>query len=216
MIRKPRRSKQGPPNFRAAFLALLAGMFLLVGCGRTDEHPRAWIRGTIKAFILGDNPTSCRLLITPRFAEQTTALRGSSAVRACEGQARRSRRDARTVRVGKVDLNGQVADAAVAIRGGDLDGQTVELRLIEKAGFWKLDRFTRLVRLNRYALLRTFAREYRQRQESTTTGVGGCVLRVLRRAPKQRIAAFLFSGPADAIRRVYEDCDAEEARRVIE
>ena len=203
---------------------LVAGLLLLLlsGCAGSDQsetgsaHSREWIDATIAAFLVDTHPNSCRVLITQRFAEQTTAQRGSNAVRSCEEEAQRPDGGAESVRIVKIAIHGSTAHAGVAITGGDLNGQVVGMRLLEEAGVWKIDQFTGLVKFDRNALVQAFAREYRERQESSTEGVGACVLGVLRHASTAKIDRYLFSGPADEIGPVYEECREMQVEKVAD
>ncbi len=85
-------------------------------------------------------PSKCTELQTLKFNEQEKGS-GPKATELCEKEAAEHEEPAESVNVSNVEVEGGTATAEAAIEGSALNGQTVELELVEEGGKWKLNQF---------------------------------------------------------------------------
>jgi hypothetical protein len=110
------------------------------GCGGSDEPAgeEQQVRAVVQEIMTATDPSICTRLATRGFLEQTTAERGSAAVRACRKDA--DAVGAKKLTIDRVTVDGATAVAAIRPSGGTLPFERATLALRRTDGSWKVDR----------------------------------------------------------------------------
>ena len=114
-----------------------------------DLDDREEIVEVITVDFTSTNPETCVALNTQRALEQGSGLEGERAIKFCEAVTAESA--ASSVKVSDVSVEGRQARAVVAVKGSELDGQTLTLRLAAEDGDWKVDGLTGFASFDRSA-----------------------------------------------------------------
>jgi hypothetical protein len=155
-------------------LAVLASALALAACGSSESDEEKVVEA-ITTSVKGHDPAQCEGLSTLAFMEQSTDGKGAEAVKACEAEKAETGDDPNTVKVTAVKVGGAKASADVSFSGGSLDGQKVEVTLVEEDGEWKLDRIERFVDFDRRKLIAVFERNFGESGEITPK-LSSCLL----------------------------------------
>jgi hypothetical protein len=131
------------------FLAF-AIAFAACGEGESDEDQ---ISDAIITLAANTDPANCEELATLAFLEQIEHEEGKVAIEECEEDAEDPSNDAETVKVTNVEVDGSGATATAAFEGGGLDGQTLNIALVEEDGNWKLDKIEGFAEFDRQKIL---------------------------------------------------------------
>ena len=178
--------------------AALAALFL-AACGGDSEEDK--IVETVEAAAVSTDPAECKLYLTQAFMEQTEIETGKAAVESCEENAGEAADNPDSVSVDAVEIDGTNATAEVAFEGGNLNGQTLKVRLIEENGEWKLDWIDVFVDFDRDAFQASFEAGFAksgltpEQQECTRKGIEAATdgqLEQLVTSGKTIVAAELF------------------------
>jgi hypothetical protein len=160
------------PGIRPAIGLLLAAVIALAlgACGgdgggdggddRRESRQADEIVGVITEAAKSRDPDDCTKLNTERFLEQRSGLRDEAAIRECERVADLD--VPQSVKVSNISVNGGAASAEAAVRGSELDGQTITLDLVNRGGRWKLNQVTGFVSFDREALKAGVAKSFRR------------------------------------------------------
>lgn len=130
----------GKSNAIASMVAAILAAFALAACGGDDggSEDEDQITEAIEKSATEADPAACTEFQTQNFVEQTSGATGEEAVERCrEGQQEEPL--AESVDVSEIEINGDSASAVAALNGGFIDGQSLELGLVDEAGQWKLD-----------------------------------------------------------------------------
>jgi hypothetical protein len=136
----------------AAVLAIAA----LSACGSSDDNSadEDAVTAAIDRAATSGDPAACTDAQTVRFVVQTSGgggLTGEKAVKSCEKDAADSVSDA--VDVTNVKVDGNTATAEAALTGGFIDGQTLNIALVNEGDQWKLDQITGFATFDRDAFI---------------------------------------------------------------
>ena len=138
----------------------------LAACGGEDTKDRSagsnkdQIAFAITESFTSNDPEKCTAFHTQRFLEVSMGAPGARAIRACEALAGIA--NAESTKVSAVTVRRNTASAEVAMKGGQLDGQTVEFEVVKQHGQWKVDRLTAFISFDRKALNAAFAEVLRE------------------------------------------------------
>lgn len=113
------------------------------------------IESTIVAALTSEEPSKCTEFLTQNFLDQTAEATGKAAREECEEEAPDQSDDPEEIEVTEIAVDGADATATVGFVGSSLDGQHVEVALVEDEG-WKLDELISLVDLDKDALASAF------------------------------------------------------------
>ncbi len=152
---------RGPLLTISALLALGVA-FSACGSGESDEDK---IVGVITSSAKGHDPAECEQTSTLAFMEQSTDGHGSEAVAACEAEKKDLADDPDKVTVTNVRVSGAKATADVAFAGGNFDGQTLDVALVEEGGDWKLDQIRGFVGFDRASMIGVFEKGFQESAE---------------------------------------------------
>lgn len=153
---------------RKLHLVLLPALLLAFGlaaCGGGGESDEDKITNTIESAATSNDPAVCNETQTLAFMEQTSGGSGKAAEKECEEEAKSGEGQPDSVSVTKVKIAGDKATANVEFNGGNLDGQTPEVALVEEDGSWKLDELTGFAKFDPETLVNTFAEQIEEEPE---------------------------------------------------
>jgi hypothetical protein len=175
-----------------------------VGVDESRKQAEAAIERAIVASVSRDDPAACTKVEAGSFLEQTTGLSGAEAVRACEEEAEAGGRDEK-VSVRSVEAVGESAVADVAISGGSLDGQTVEIALRREGGRWRLGRLIGFQHFDRSAFIETLGTTMAA-QGGTVARARQCVVKDLELLPTVEFENSILERSGPAISKAFEAC----------
>ena len=187
-------------------LALLALALGLVACGGSSESDEDKVVDVIETSALSTDPGDCKELATQAFLEQTELEQGSAAVKSCEESAEETEGDPESVDVSKVEVDGSAATADVAFTGGNFDGQTLSVALIEEDGDWKMDEITGFAEFDQDKLADAFAEGLQSGEDALDPQLATCFAEVIREMPKPEAEEAIIGGSADPIVAIIEGC----------
>ena len=197
---------------RLTFLAMPVALLLalaLAACGGDDGgEDEDQITEVIETVTTGGDPADCTELRTQRFVEQAEFQTGEAAVQSCrEDYAEDTQAD--SVEVSSVQVDGDTATAEVAVTGGGLDNQTVELGLVKEGDQWKLDELVRFVELDRPPLNTAFAVEI-QGSEELAPQTRQCIVDEFEGLTDQAVEDLFVAGNREEFEQLFSPCIAVE------
>lgn len=179
-----------------AFL-LLALALTIAACG-SSESDEDKIVDVVETSATSTDPADCKALLTVSFLEQVEGAKGQEAVKGCEEDAEDEEGNPDSVDVSKIEVDGSDATADVAFVGGDLDGQKVNIALVEEDGDWKLDQIERFVDFDADSLLGAL-REGFEEGEGEELELGECLVESLEEASDSELEELVLGGEPEAL-----------------
>jgi hypothetical protein len=162
------------------WLVLVPLVALLVACGGSGSKgsgdDSAAVAAAVKQAAANTDPASCTRLETQRFMEQNELVKGKAALQRCREHAKDVAGNPRTTNVSGVKIDGSVARARAAFEGGDLDGQTIDLRLVKQQGHWKLDHIDDFAKFNRTRFLAALGSSLKRPPSSQAPETVTCIV----------------------------------------
>lgn len=183
-------------------LAIVSALSL-AACGDSESDEER-VEEAIVSSATNTDPALCTELNTQSFMEQLAKEDGKAAVEGCEEEAENDE-GADSVEVSKVEVDGADATAEVAVIGGGLDGQSLEVALVKDGDQWKIDEFVRLTEFDRGTLVENFEREIADSGELDTS-FATCFIEAFEEGSKAEIEELLLSGSPKALEEVAEAC----------
>lgn len=189
-------------------LALLAlGLAACGSSGGGGENEEAAIVSTIEKSATSTNPAICKKTQTQAFMEQTNEGTGPAAVRECEAETRKEgENDPDSVKVSKVEVNGANATANVKFKGGSLDGQTVEVALVEEGGNWKLDQLTGFADFSSAQIVESVAEQLGNNPQ-VQPKQASCIVEGLEEAREKELENLVLENNTQPIVELAESCE---------
>lgn len=175
----------------------------LAACG-SSESDEEKVEEAIVGSATNTDPALCTELNTQSFLEQLAQEDGKAAVEECEEEAENDE-GADSVEISKVKVDGTKATADVGVIGGGLDGQALEVALVEDGDQWKIDEFVRLTKFDRETLVENFEREISNSGE-LNSALATCFIEAFEEASKADVEELLLSGSPKAFEEVAEAC----------
>jgi hypothetical protein len=157
-------------------LALIAAL-ALAACGggsSSSGDSEGAIESAIETAATSSDPSKCTEVQTAAFNETETGSSGKEALATCEEEAESDSAPAESVDVSDISVDGEKATAEVAIEGGSLNGQSVEVELLEEEGDWKLNKFLKLTDFDSQALSESFAEKLGE-EEGISPELAKCI-----------------------------------------
>ncbi len=185
-------------------LSCLVFVPALSACGGDSEESR--VETTLREGFLSDDPAKCTELLTADYRDQIASEEGEAALRECEEETEElSVEDPKAITVRDIEIGGSTATGQAAIKGGNFDGQSVEIALVRDGDGWKLDEIVRFAKLDRALLVPALEKslenvEENEEDEAAPQHQRRCFLDSLAVASRQRLEGVLFSqGDADLV-----------------
>jgi hypothetical protein len=188
------------------FVPCLILAFALTACGGSDSDSEGEIEEVIETSVTRTDPAKCTELMTTTFINQSSDLRGDSALEECEEEAGDTSDDPDSVTVSEIEVDGADANAEVAFVGGVYDGQTVAVALVEEDEAWKLNEITGFADLDVNALARSVEEQFEKGGEIPPAQIS-CIGDGIRDAPQGEIEELFFGGSSQPLVEFAEACE---------
>lgn len=181
---------------------VLAGI-LLAACGSSDE---AEVKAAIEKSATTTDPADCKKLQTQEFTEQASHESGGGAMGRCEEEAREGE-GIEAAAVSNVKVDGAKATARVALRGGTLDGQVVEVALVKSGDQWKLDEIVEFIEFDEPKLMEGLEDEFKGNSSKVSTKkFAACFVEAFNEGGKQEVEELLLAPAAVEVEGVSKRC----------
>ena len=190
-------------------LALLLLVFALAACGG-GEGEEGRIVEVVERSATSTDPADCEALATREFLEQTQYSRGEQAVESCEENAEEGGKPD-SVEVSEVEVDGFEATANTAFEGGEFDGQTFEVALVEEDGDWKMDELTGFAVFDRENFAQLVEAVIERNAGEAGGGLAACVAETLAELPQSKAEELILEASPQPIVEAVEDCEGERA-----
>ena len=187
-------------------LLILAAVALSAcgGGGGSDDEGK--IEEAIETAATTSNPSNCTELETQKFDEQNTSVEGAAAVKECEKEAKNGEDEpAESVDIANVSVNGETATAEVALSGGALNGQSLEVALEKEGDNWKLDEIVGFTNFDGAKLAETLEEKFTE-EGDVPPKMASCIVKAFAQASQAEAEELLFSGNLEAVEEVALKC----------
>ena len=188
-------------------LALLALALGLAACGGGDSDEDTIVE-LIETSATSTDPADCEALATQSFLEQTQFSKGEEAVESCEESAKETADNPDSVEVSEVEIDGSDATAEAAFVGGNFDGQTFTVALVEEDGDWKLDELTGFAEFDQEQLGSSLQEALLSEGDSVDEELAECFGETVREAPREQAEGLILDGSGETIVEIIEGCSA--------
>lgn len=185
---------------------LTAFALLFASCGGSGDETGA-IEEVIVASATANDPVNCKRLNTQRFNEQLAGESGPAALAECEEEAEKEE-SVDSVEVSKVEVDGSEATAEVALTGGGLDGQTVEVALSKDGDQWRLDEIVKFKKFDAGQLARAFEDQVAAHPGEINRHLAACLVEAFGSLSRGEAEDLRLSGSRKAFEELVEACAA--------
>lgn len=170
---------------------LVLSALALAACG-SGSNEESKVEEVIETAAASNDPADCRKLQTQTFAEQISHESGDGAVTRCEEEAE-GREGIEAATVSNVRVNGSRARAKVALEGGTLDGQAVEVALVKSGDQWKLNEIVEFTKFDEQKLIKSLEREFEERLGEVSAKFAACFIEGFDQGGKGEVEELLLS-----------------------
>jgi hypothetical protein len=185
---------------------LIVSALTLAACGGSGSSAESEIEEAIETSATSGDPANCTKFKTENFAEQSTGESGKAAIKTCEEEAKQDPESrAESVEVSEVEVDGSKATANAALSGGNFDGQTVSVALVEEGGSWKLDELTGFVKFDQGAIAQVFETQLEESGELSSKQTS-CIVEGIEELPRAEVEEVILSGESTSIEELAEGC----------
>jgi predicted small secreted protein len=192
------------PHLVLPFLLLAAALALAACGGSSGGGEDAKVEEAIEESATSTDPSKCTELQTALFNETETDQKGAEATKACEEEAKEN--DTESVNVSNVSVNGEKATAEVEVEGSGLNGQGVELELVEEDGNWKLNKLLGFTNFDAAALGEALEEELRK-QEGVDPKLAKCVSEGVAGISQSDAESMVFEKNLEPIEEIAKSCE---------
>jgi hypothetical protein len=187
-------------------LVLALGALTLAACG-SSESDEDQIVSAIESSATSTDAADCEALSTVAFMEQTAGGSGEEAVKTCEEEAEDDSDNSDSVAVSKVQVDGSDSTADAKFVGGNLDGQTLTIALVDEDGDWKLDRLVGFADFNREGLIGSFEETLGESDEIADT-VSSCIVEGLEDLSDPELESLVIDNEEEVFLELATECQA--------
>jgi hypothetical protein len=93
----------------------------------------------------------------------------------------------------------------VALTGGSLGGQEVEVALLKEGEQWKLDQLTGFAKFDQATVVKTFEEEFAKSKE-VSKSLASCIVEDFKNAPQAKLETALLSGTTEGFEELAGSC----------
>jgi hypothetical protein len=187
---------------------LLVLALALSACGSSGgSSDKGEIEEAIETSVTSTKPSVCKEFSTQQFLEQSTNTEGAAAVKQCEENANENE-EAESAEVSEVEVNGSEATAEVAITGGSLDKQALEVALVKEGGNWKLNELVGFTKLNQSALAASIGSGLKE-ESPEVAELASCIEEAFEEADQAEVEELIISGSTAPIEELAKECQSE-------
>jgi predicted small secreted protein len=186
-------------------LLLLAAALALAACGGSSSGggEEAKVEEAIEESATSTDPSKCTELQTQQFNETGSGQKGAAATKACEEEAKEN--DTESVKVSNVSVNGEKATAEVEVEGSGLNGQGIELELVEEEGNWKLNKFVGFTNFDPAALGEALEEEF-AKEEGVEPKLAKCVSEGVAEISQSDAESMVFEQNLKPVEEIAKSC----------
>jgi hypothetical protein len=192
-------------------LVVIVSALGLAACGGGSSSSgsggdEASIEAAIEGSATSSEPSKCTEFQTAAFNEAETGESGAAATKTCEKEAEEEENPAESVSISGISVNGESATAEVEVTGSALNGQGVELELVQEEGDWKLNKFVALTNFDGEALGEALE-EQLSGEEGVTAELAKCVSEGVAEISQDEAEAMIFEKKLEPIEEVVKSCE---------
>jgi ABC-type glycerol-3-phosphate transport system substrate-binding protein len=185
---------------------LLALALALAACGGGGESDEDKVAGTIETAATSNDPAVCKETQTLAFMEQTTGESGREAEKECEKEAEEGTGQPDSVNVSKVEVDGEKATANAEFKGGQFDGQILEVALVEEEGEWKLDEFSGFAKFDPAPFIVALGEELEE-EPNIEPETASCIVEGVEELPESELESLVVENNTEPIVEIAEGCE---------
>jgi hypothetical protein len=188
-------------------LLVLVSAVALSACGGSSggSGDETQIEEAIETSATSTNPkAACAEFSTQQFMEQSTSTEGAAAVKQCEENAKEEQ-GAESVDISEVEVEGSEATADVALTGGSLDGQGLEIALVKEGSDWKLNELVGFTELDATALAESLGTSLKE-EGGEAAELASCIEEKFEVREQSEIEELVISGSTKPIEELVEEC----------
>lgn len=191
---------------RGLFLAclLIVSALALAACGSSNGD-ESQIEEAVETSATSTDPADCKKLATQQFMEQVAQTEGAEAVKTCEKEATEES-GAKSASVSNVEVDGSKATAEVALTGGGLDGQAVEVALVKQGDQWKLNEITGFTKFDQAKVIETLEKGFAEPSSEVSKSLSSCIVKSFEEAPQAEFEEALLSTSSEGFEEIAGDC----------
>jgi hypothetical protein len=190
-------------------VALIAMAMALTACGGGSSSSgggeEAAIEEAIETSATSSDPSKCTEVQTEAFNEAESGKTGEEALEDCEEQAKTESEPAESVTVSNISEDGETATAEVAITGGSLEGQSVEVGLTKEEGDWKLNEFAGFTKYDP-AGIGSLLEEKLGEEEGVTPTIAKCIAEGVEEMSEEEAEAMIFEKDNEGVEEIAAAC----------
>jgi hypothetical protein len=186
-------------------LLILAGI-LLAACGSSGGD-EAEVKEVIEKSATTTDPADCKKLQTQKFMEQTSQESGQGAVKECEEEAKKEE-GAKSVETSEVEVDGSSATADVALTGGTLNGQSVEVGLTKDGDQWKMNEVVKFTKFDQAKLVEYLEGQFKEHSSEIPAKLATCFIDAFKEGSQEEVEELVFGNGSKALEEVAETCDS--------
>lgn len=190
------------------FLLIFAGIFL-AACGSSNSD-EAEVKEVIEKSATTTDPADCKKLQTQKFMEQTSQESGQAAVQECEEEAKK-KEGAKSVETSEVEVDGSSATANVALTGGTLNGQAVEVELTKEGDQWKMNEVIKFTSFDRAKLVEYLEGQFKEHSGEIPAQLAACFINAFKEGSQEEVEELVFGGGSKALEEVAEACESSSS-----
>jgi hypothetical protein len=183
---------------------LIFSALALAACGSSDND-ESQIEEAVETSATSTDPADCKELSTQEFMEQIAQTEGAEAVKTCEKEASEET-GAKSADVSNIEVDGSKATAEVALTGGSLDGQGVEVALVKQGDQWKLNEITRFTKFDQANVIETLEKGFNEPSSEVDKSLASCIVKSFEEAPRAEFEDALLSTSSDGFEEIAGDC----------
>jgi hypothetical protein len=184
----------------------------LTACGG-GKSATTQVVDVVKRGLVTTNPLDCTRLMTHAYLIQNHLGTDQTVLLVCRHDLRDPTGNPTSVDVSNVAITGARATATVAIRGGDLDGQTLMLGLAHEGGQWKLDRVESFLHFDRAKLLKGVLDDFTVGPQALPRALGLCFTGALGKLDDAALQAVELNDDHTVVTRLLAACVAQTGLR---
>lgn len=183
---------------------LILSALVLAACGSSggDEGE---VEEVIKTSAESTDPADCSKLSTQQFLEQTTGESGKAAVKKCEKEAKGDE-GVESVDVTNVAVDGSSATADATLRGGSLDGQTVEVEVVNEGDQWKMNEIVKFTKLDPPKLVKVLEAGFSKQSREVDSKLAGCFIEAFEQGSQAEVEELVLEDSAPGLEEAAEAC----------
>jgi hypothetical protein len=186
-----------------ASVLLIVTAFALAACGSSGNSDESQIEAAIETSATSKSPSKCTEVETQAFVEQSTGESGQAAVKQCEAEA--PEESAESVEVSNIEIEGSEATAEATVTGSALDGQTLEVALVEEEGQWKLNELMGFVNFDQAKLVEAFATRLKESGELKAE-TASCIVEALKESSREEVEELILNGSSEKFEQLASGC----------